>query len=87
MWEPQRTVGSACARSLDRLPSSHGVVVARRAVLPSTLLAVEEGDRAAEHALPIDKLIAMLFAHFLTVAQSFDSAALAHKFIFVCILL
>ena len=42
--------------------------------------AEEHSHRAAAHALPVDKIVSVLFAGFLAVASCLQSAALAHLF-------
>ena len=50
------------------LTAIHGIIVAGSAELHSTSGTVEQGDRAAVHALPVTVLVAMFLAHFLAVA-------------------
>ena len=48
--------------------------MARSAVVTGATCADKQGDRATEHAFPIDELVAMLFAHCFTETELFGHA-------------
>ena len=67
--------------------ASHGVIVAGGTEHARAASACDEGDRATEHALPINELISMRCAHILALSQLEDNALFATQVLLAEILL